>query len=30
MPVMWVKKRDNHRTIALSHMTLERLVFDFG
>ena len=30
MPVMWVKKRNNRRTVALGHMTLERLDFDFA
>ena len=27
---MWVKKRDNRRTVALGHMNLERLVFNFA
>ena len=28
MTYMWSKKQDNRRTIALGHMTLDRLVFD--
>ena len=30
MTVMWVKKLDNRRIVALGHMALESLVFDFA
>ena len=30
MPVMWVRIWDDHRTSALIHMYLERVMFDFA
>ena len=30
MPLMWVRKQDNHITSVLGHMDLERFVFDFA